>query len=229
MEKTDNSFVSAKWLWFMAALAALEWTVVFQPWRSEGSGKNGFWIQMTMSVLFLAFLAFVLHKGLRRDVAAWFRHCAVAECAKQLLLGVLVAAALWGVFWVGDRLSSLMFDFARPQVELVYGLKNDPGMVPWAIPLLLILLIGPAEELFWRGFVQRSFGELWGNRFRAFMVTAVIYALIHLCSLNFMLVMAAFVAGLVWGFLYWLKPSWLPALVISHALWDAAVFVWFPI
>ena len=184
---------------------------------------------MTISVLLLVFFAFVLHKGLRRDVAAWFRHFSVAECAKQLLLGVLVAAALWGVFWVGDRLSSLMFDFARPQVDSIYGLKQDPWMGSCGISLLLLLLIGPAEELFWRGFVQRSFGEVWGNRFRAFMVTAVIYALIHLCSLNFMLVMAAFVAGLVWGFLYWLKPSWLPALVISHALWDAAVFVWFPI
>ena len=229
MEKTDNSFVSARWLWFMAALAALEWTIVFQPWGIDGGRRIGFWIQMTISVLLLAFFAFVLHKGLRRDVAAWFRHFSVAECAKQLLLGVLVAAALWGVFWVGDRLSSLMFDFARPQVESIYGLKQDPWMGSCGISLLLLLLIGPAEELFWRGFVQRSFGELWGNRLCAFMVTAVIYALIHVCSLNFMLVMAAFVAGLVWGFLYWLKPSWLPALVISHALWDAAVFVWFPI
>lgn len=229
MEKTGDSSGSAKWLWLLVALAALEWMNIFQPWRSEGGGRTGFWIQMTISVLLLVFLAFALHKGLRRDVAAWFRHFSVAECAKQLLWGVLVAAALWGVFWVGDRLSSLMFGFARPQVELVYGLKNDPWMFPWGIPLLLILLIGPAEELFWRGYVQRSFGEVCGNRFRAFMVTAVIYALIHVCSLNFMLVMAAFVAGLVWGFLYWLKPSWLPALVISHALWDAAVFVWFPI
>ena len=37
------------------------------------------------------------------------------------------------------------------------------------------------------------------------------------------------VAGAVWGFLYYIKPKWLPALVISHALWDAAVFVVFPI
>ena len=44
-----------------------------------------------------------------------------------------------------------------------------------------------------------------------------------------LLIMAAAVAGGVWGLLYWLKPDWLPALVVSHALWDAAVFVVFPI
>ena len=44
-----------------------------------------------------------------------------------------------------------------------------------------------------------------------------------------MLVMAALVAGFVWGLLYRLRPDWLPALIISHAVWDACVFVVFPI
>lgn len=41
--------------------------------------------------------------------------------------------------------------------------------------------------------------------------------------------MAALVAGAAWGALYRFFPSRLPAIVISHALWDAAVFIWFPI
>lgn len=184
---------------------------------------------MALVELLLLVFAFASHEGLRRDVTGWFRRFSSPDFLKQLFLGLLIAAALWGVFWVGDRLSSLMFDFARPQVDGIYGLKQDPWMGPCGISLLLLLLIGPAEELFWRGYVQRSLEEVWGKRFPAFVVTAIVYALIHVCSLNFMLVMAALVAGLVWGFLYWLKPSWLPALVISHALWDAAVFVWFPI
>ena len=63
----------------------------------------------------------------------------------------------------------------------------------------------------------------------AFAVTTAIYALVHIWSFNFMLVMAALVAGLVWGFLYRLDPKLLPALILSHALWDALVFVWMPI
>ena len=62
-----------------------------------------------------------------------------------------------------------------------------------------------------------------------FALTLIIYALVHIWSLNFMLVMAALVAGFVWGLLYRLRPDWLPALIISHAVWDACVFVVFPI
>ena len=67
------------------------------------------------------------------------------------------------------------------------------------------------------------------GRFLAFVVTTLIYALVHIWSFNFMLIMAALVAGAIWGFVYWLQPKSLPALVISHALWDALVFVWIPI
>ncbi len=149
----------------------------------------------------------------------------------QLLGGVALAFALWGIFWVGNFLSSRWFDFARPGVDAVYSMKD--GSSACLIAVLLICLIGPAEELFWRGFVQRTFGRMFhesrNGRFLALVVTTVIYALVHIWSFNFMLIMAALVAGAVWGFIYWLCPKALPALIISHALWDALVFVWMPI
>ena len=145
---------------------------------------------------------------------------------RQLLLGIALAAALWGVFWVGDKLSSLMFGFARGQVDSIYGMKT--GIQPWIIALLLLFIIGPAEELFWRGFVQQQLSSHWGENW-GFVVTTAIYTLIHLWSFNFMLIIAALVCGIVWGGLYRLQPKWLPALVVSHAVWDACVFVVFPI
>ena len=62
-----------------------------------------------------------------------------------------------------------------------------------------------------------------------FVVTTLIYALVHAGSLNFMLIMAALVAGAAWGLLYRLFPKNFAAIIISHALWDVAVFIWFPI
>jgi membrane protease YdiL (CAAX protease family) len=44
-----------------------------------------------------------------------------------------------------------------------------------------------------------------------------------------MLLMAALVAGMAWGLLYRFFPERFTAIIISHALWDAAVFIWFPI
>ena len=100
----------------------------------------------------------------------------------------------------------------------------------------LLLLTGPAEEIFWRGCLQKALGDALERkngqkkaRFQAAIITLAAYTLIHIWSFNFMLTMAALVAGAVWGLLFWLKPQWLPALIVSHAIWDAAVFVVFPI
>ena len=112
-------------------------------------------------------------------------------------------------------------------------MKGDVS--PTLLTLLLLFVIGPAEEIFWRGCLQKAIGDalegkkLRNARFMAALITLAAYTLIHIWSFNFMLIMAALVAGAVWGLLYWLKPQWLPALIVSHAIWDAAVFVVFPI
>ena len=203
------------------AIAALLWFYMFSPWTK---GAPNFWLIMSISAVILTSLALSFtpeRKSLLR----------VEKPLLQLVAGVLIAFALWGIFWVGDKLSGMMFDFARPEVDAVYSMKE--GQSPVLISALLICLIGPAEELFWRGYVQRSFSTLLdsrkGGRLAAFALTAVIYALVHIWSLNFMLIMAALVAGAVWGFIYYLCPKALPALVVSHALWDALVFVILPI
>lgn len=200
--------------------AALLWFYMFSPWTQ---GRPNFWLIMSCSAIILTTLAL----SFTPDRKLLFR---IEKPLLQLLGGIVLAFALWGIFWVGDKLSSLLFDFARPGVDAVYSLRQ--GIPQWSIAALLLVLIGPAEELFWRGYVQRSLGRLFKGKaagFAAFGVTAAIYALVHVWSFNFMLVAAALVAGAVWGFIYMLCPRALPALVISHALWDALVFVILPI
>ncbi len=119
----------------------------------------------------------------------------------------------------------MMFAFAKPEVNAIYGLKGNGN--PWLIGAALLLVIGPAEEIFWRGTVLRAFL----GRFRwplAVMLAAAIYSLVHILSLNFMLVMAALACGIFWSVLYaWRRD--LVAVTISHCLWDVAVFLIFPI
>lgn len=199
---------------FTIVIAALLWTLMFSPWTAH---CFNFWWMMTGSATLLMSLATIFAPG-------WWRQ--VRLTPSNIAFGILIAAALWGVFWLGDKLSQLMFDFARPQVDNIYGMKE--GESPWLLTALLLLIIGPAEEIFWRGYVQRTFSQHW-NPNTAFVVTTLIYAVVHASSFNFMLVMAAFVAGAAWGLLYRLFPERLAALIVSHALWDAAVFIWFPI
>lgn len=203
-----------KRLVFTLVLAAGLWTVMFSPWTAP---HVPFWWVMTGSALVLSVLSTWFNPG-------WWR--GVRWSAGNVLLGVGIAVALWGVFWVGDKVSAWLFDFARPQVDTIYGMKA--GESPWLLSALMLLLIGPAEEIFWRGYVQRTLSARWGGN-AGFAVATALYALVHAGSCNFMLVMAALVAGMVWGALYRFFPQRFSAIILSHALWDVAVFIWFPI
>lgn len=203
-----------KKLVFTLVVATLMWGVMFSPFTAP---YVNFWWMMTVSATVLATLASIFQPG-------WWK--GVKLSGQNVLLGVAIAVALWGIFWVGDKLSQMMFNFARPQVDLIYGMKE--GESAWLLTALMLFLIGPAEEIFWRGYVQQKLQARW-NPNAGFIVTTAIYALVHASSCNFMLTMAAMVAGFVWGLLYRFFPERFSAIIISHALWDVAVFVWFPI
>ncbi|MBQ5653932.1 MAG: CPBP family intramembrane metalloprotease [Alistipes sp.] len=203
-----------KKLYFALTVALVLWTLMFCPLTAP---RFDFWQMMAGSALILCSLATLF-------APAWWNRLKFDP--QNIIFGVVVAALLWGVFWLGDKVSSWMFDFARPQVDSIYGIKE--GTSPWVLSLLLLLLIGPAEELFWRGYVQERMQKKWGLD-RGFWIAVACYTLVHVPSCNFMLVMAAMVCGAVWGFLYRYMPQYFTGIILSHALWDAAVFVWFPI
>ena len=199
---------------FTIFVAAILWTIMFCPITAP---YVNFWWMMTGSAVTLSLLSTWLNPG-------W--HKQINFNLSNVALGILIAVGLWSVFWIGDKLSSLLFDFARPQVDSIYSMKE--GESPWLLTMLMLFLIGPAEEIYWRGYIQRKLSEKW-NPNKGFIVTTLIYALVHAGSMNFMLTMAALVAGLAWGLLYRFFPKYFGAIILSHALWDVAVFIWFPI
>ena len=195
-------------------LAAVLWTIMFSPWTAP---HGNFWMMMTCSGVTLTLFTCWVRPGWWKDVRIDFSNIA---------LGVLLAAALWGVFWLGEYFSTLLFDFARPQVDNIYGMKE--GENPLVLTVLMLFIIGPAEEIFWRGYIQKNLSARW-NPNMGFIVTTLIYSLVHVSKFNFMLIMAAAVAGFVWGLAYRFFPEKFGAILLSHALWDCAVFIWFPI
>lgn len=195
-------------------LAAVLWTVMFSPWTSP---YVNFWWMMTGSAVALCALATAFNRG-------WWRQ--IRWSASNVVLGVAIAAALWGIFWIGDKASAWLFDFARPQVDAIYGMKE--GESPWLLTALMLLIIGPAEEIYWRGYVQQTLSKRWGAN-AGFVAATLLYALVHAGSCNFMLTAAALTAGIVWGVLYRFFPERFSAIILSHSIWDVAVFIWFPI
>ena len=195
-------------------IATALWTIMFSPATAP---YVNFWWMMTASACTLSALATIFNPG-------WWKQVRID--ASNIILGVVIAFALWSIFWIGDKLSQIMFNFARPQVDLIYSMKD--GESAWLLTALMLFLIGPAEEIFWRGYIQKTFAARWNPNI-GFIVTTAIYGLVHAGSCNFMLTMAALVAGFVWGLLYRFFPNRFGAIIISHALWDVAVFIWFPI
>ena len=194
-------------------IAFLLWFVMFSQWTAP---HLNFWWAMTFSACVLIALS-KLPSLLGR---------AGERLSSPLFKAIIIASLLYLLFWIGDKLSQELFTFARPQVDSIYQMKD--GTPSWLIALLLLFIIGPAEELFWRGYVQRTLTQRWTAN-AGFVVTTLIYTAVHLPSMNFMLIMAAFTCGFCWGLLYRLFPQHFPAIVLSHALWDAAAFVWFPL
>jgi membrane protease YdiL (CAAX protease family) len=118
-----------------------------------------------------------------------------------------------------------LFSFAGGQVAAVY--ENKAQASPWLIAVLLLFIIGPAEEIFWRGFVQRRFVSRWG-RWGGLLAATAAYTLVHIWAANLMLLLAAMAGGLFWGYIY-LRTDSLAPVIISHAVWDVLIFILLPV
>jgi len=196
--------------WMLIALAAAGFFWVF------GCPLGNFWVKITITVCVLCAGSFAVAG------VPWRR----AELTlKETAIGVAAAVILYGIFWLGDFCAAAVFGFAPRQVEAIYAIRELGN--PWAVGAVLLLVTSPGEELFWRGYVQRIAAQRWGNN-RGLVVGALLYGAVHLVSGNFMLVMAALVAGLFWCGLYRWRGN-LTACVVSHALWTVGVFLLFPI
>jgi uncharacterized protein len=173
--------------------------------------RNRFWNRMTATGLSLGTLALAAQPALRKTRIT----------PKDVLLGILSAAGLYGIFQIGDRLSRIFLPKGGEQIEEIYKLKRLRPRKELIARLGLI--IGPAEELFWRGFLQNGlmehFGPFWGT-----VMGVAAYGGVHISSGNFTLVGAATVAGAFWGGLYGLGVP-LGALIVSHILWDNVIFL----
>lgn len=193
--------------------AAIFWFVMFSPWTSP---YINFWYMMLLATGVLSLLSALFGKDWKQQFSF---------SIKDVALGFGSAVVLWGVFYVGNELSTLLFDFTKTQVDNVHAMKD--GESPWFLALALLFWIGPAEEIFWRGYVQRTIEGTQG-RWKAFVITTLIYAFVHIWAFNFMLFMAALFCGAFWGLMYARNKNMLP-IIISHAVWDVAIFIVFPI
>lgn len=200
---------------FLILLAAIFWVELFVL-------KNfNFWVEMTIAAPLLAALGLYFNhiNGEAINYRLYYFE------PKYIAIGLISAAVLYGVFFTGDYISKLILPFADKQVVGVYS--NKSLLDPAVIGLLLLFIIGPAEEIFWRGFVQDTLAEKLGEN-KGWIIASLIYGGVHIFAMNFMLFMAALICGLFWGWVFKKYKSLWPG-IISHAVWDLVIFVLLPV
>ncbi len=197
----------------MLAVSAAGFFCLFSPWTQTVP----FWPVMTSMAVLLSAGSLVLDRQSIKTVYQFK--------PSYVIIGLVSAVVLYVVFWVGHFVSTHILPFAEGQIESIYAIKE--GQSRWLIAVLLVLVIGPAEEIFWRGFVQRRLSGKYGVLI-GFVAATAIYALVHIWSFNLMLVAASVVCGAFWGLLFAATGKLWPC-IISHAVWDVTIFILLPI
>jgi membrane protease YdiL (CAAX protease family) len=189
--------------------AAVLWYATF------AMGGPSFWIKISLSAGFLAVVSLLIQPPRGEELRF---------SGRSVMGGLVSAALLYGIFWAGKAVSAALFDFAAPQIGGIY--EKGAGTPMWIIALLLFFVTGPSEEIYWRGYLQRSLAARLG-RWPGWAAATALYAGVHVSSANFMLVGAAAVAGAFWGAMYARFGNLVPVMV-SHCVWSAVIFAVFP-
>jgi uncharacterized protein len=175
--------------------------------------KKVFWYLFTATMLVLISYS-ILHEEIENKSGKW----------NDRMLGILSGIILYAVFWSGNTLIEL-FDlpFAN-QIDSLYRQFSPESF--WHF-LVLLLILAPGEEIFWRGFIQKRilrYLRVWPS----IILSTLLYASVQFYSGEWILVLAAVIGGFVWGALYAWKRS-IRLVVISHITFDLLLFIIFPL
>ncbi|MGD7043486.1 CPBP family intramembrane glutamic endopeptidase [Jeotgalibacillus proteolyticus] len=138
---------------------------------------------------------------------------------RSIMYGIFSGLILYGILFFTYQLFLLL---PGQLDEIISSLYKDlkPDMV-WQL-LSLILIIVPAEEIFWRGFIQRKLLEK-ASPVMSVAITSILSASVFLYSGEWTWMAAAFMGSIIWGIIYNWKRS-ISLIVISHLVFDLLFF-----
>lgn len=201
--------VLAAFFWFVMFSISLDFTKLIH--------YNYFWYAMSFSTVTLTIYSLINQRDKLKElfVFKW----------KYVWIGIIHAVLLYLLSRFGMWLLVYLFDWAPAQIEAIYQTRNQAS--PYIVGALLFFLIAPAEEIFWRGFVQQKFIDKYGLKWGT-IIAIFLYTFVHIWAFNPLLLLAAMVLGVHWSIMY-SKFGTLTPGIISHAVWDCLIFVVFPV
>lgn len=192
-------------------LPVVLWPLVFLVF------SNSFVYAMSVTTVILALFTIWRHKKL----ITWKRK---TNFIKIIAMGITGAVILYLIFLMGYyfAISVGLVQYVHLIYSLIYSQASTLTIV------LLLALIGVCEEIYWRGGVQ-GYIEKNSNRFKSmpWVISTAYYSLVHLATLNPILVLAAFFVGLTTSLLA--KKYGIAASAIAHVLWIESIIIFLPV
>ncbi|AYC29063.1 CPBP family intramembrane glutamic endopeptidase [Paenisporosarcina cavernae] len=172
-----------------------------------------FWYMYTFAMLLLMAISY-LNSSFKDEVQTW----------EFLVFGIGYGTLTYGIIAAGYYLLSFVTPAVPTSVETF--LESYGPTTVWHY-LLLMLIIAPGEELFWRGYVQQKLKEMM-SPFLAVTVSSILFGLSMAFSGFWLGVLAAIFSGFFWGLLYEWKKS-MPLLIIAHITMTILLFLVLPL
>ncbi len=165
---------SAPRLILLIALAVLMFSPMFVL---RQIGPFDFWWWMSTNLVVLLAICFLTD----RDYLILLKKDFSEGIWRKTGIGLLSAFLLYLLFFVGNYLSRKWFNFAGSGIAGVYNFKGDAAGI--RIALLMLIVIGPGEELFWRGYLQRKL-SLKTGKWAGFIIALLLYTGVHIFTGN---------------------------------------------
>jgi len=159
-------------------------------------------------------LLFARHKG------ASLKELGLKKASIRILMIVSVVAVPLFLLGVGISVGEEMVFGSDPTAEQVEGalMPRDPFQLVAMVALSLVL-VGPCEELAFRGFVQRGFENSFGKRW-GLLVSSVLFGLLHGLNTPYAVV-PVFVVGLVFGYVWQRTGGNTTTTALMHGVYDS--------
>ncbi|HSJ37821.1 MAG TPA: type II CAAX endopeptidase family protein [Planococcus sp. (in: firmicutes)] len=171
-----------------------------------------FWYMYTFALLILMSAA-IVYSDILDEMRTW----------KSFAYGISAAVVMYAVLFAGYHLlQSLGVGSARSTAEFLSIFT--PGSV-WHL-LLLMFIVVPGEELFWRGFVQQQLKQYVPVSI-AIPIASVLFGFTLWLADFWPGIFAGTAVGLILGYLYEKKRS-MPLLIIAHLVLMVLIFIIFP-
>lgn len=189
----------------LAILLPISFALYFLAFRNEGT----FWYMYTFALLILMSFATLFIKILD-ELPTW----------KSIIYGLGYGTLLYAILAIGYRLFQLTSLHIESSINDFLG-SFAPTTV-WHF-LLLMFIIVPGEEIFWRGYVQQKLKKYFSVPI-SILVSSALFAFALGVTAFAPGILAAAIAGIMLGFLYEWKKS-MPLLIVTHLVMIALLFL----